>query len=58
MPKAQLRGGLKDCYKIKLLKMGYWLVYKMNKQEIVVLVIAVGRRDKDLIYKYAEKRLG
>lgn len=57
VPKALLKGSLKDCYKIKLLKLGYRLVYKVNKLEVIVLVIAIGKRDKSLAYKNAEKRL-
>lgn len=49
--------GTKDCYKIKLRQSGYRLVYKVIKKEIVVLVIAIGKRDKNLIYKKALQRL-
>jgi mRNA interferase RelE/StbE len=57
IPKDKLRGDLKDCYKIKLLKLGYRLIYKVNKHDVTVLVIAVGRRDKSIAYKCAEKRV-
>lgn len=57
VPKSQLKGGLKDCYKIKLLKAGYRLVYKVDKHAVVVLVIAIGKRDKKLVYAKAEKRV-
>ncbi|OAV33457.1 hypothetical protein AO365_1790 [Moraxella catarrhalis] len=36
-------------YKIKLKTIGYRLLYEVIDNEVVVLVVAVGRRDK--IYK-------
>lgn len=44
---AALVRGQPDCYKIKLRKSGYRLVYKVEDDALVVLVITVGRRDKD-----------
>lgn len=55
--KDRLHGELKDCYKIKLLKWGYRLVYKVNKHEVTVLVVAVGKRDKQFVYQQAQKRM-
>jgi len=52
---SQLRG-FKDAYKIKLRSAGYRLVYEVDDNEIVVLVIAVGRRDRGLVYCKAEER--
>lgn len=43
-------------YKIKLRASGYRLVYEIIESEIVVLVIAVGKRDKNLVYQKAGKR--
>ncbi|MBN1683927.1 MAG: type II toxin-antitoxin system RelE/ParE family toxin [Gammaproteobacteria bacterium] len=51
VPKDKLKGDLKDCYKIKLLKLGYRLVYKVDKKEIVVLVLCVGKRENFIVYK-------
>jgi mRNA interferase RelE/StbE len=48
--------GQSDRYKIKLRTVGYRLVYEVKESEILVLVIAVGRRDKNEIYKTAAKR--
>lgn len=53
----RLRGGLKNCFKIKLRSSGYRLVYKVIEDEIVILVIAVGKRNNDDIYKTAKKRI-
>jgi mRNA interferase RelE/StbE len=49
--------GMPDCYKIKLKSVGYRLVYKVIESRLVVQVIALGRRDKDMAYKLAHKRL-
>ncbi len=48
-PSARLHGG-KDIYKIKLRTVGYRLVYQVLEREIVVMVIAIGRRDKRDFY--------
>ena len=48
--------GFENHYKIKLRASGYRLVYEVVESEIVVLVIAVGKRDKKEVYKKAIKR--
>ena len=45
-----------DCYKIKLRKAGYRLVYRVEDDVVVVTVIAVGRRDRSEVYKDAMGR--
>jgi mRNA interferase RelE/StbE len=55
VPSAKLRDA-KDRYKIKLRSVGYRLVYEVIDGELVVLVIAVGRRDRSQIYESATKR--
>ena len=52
---ARLRG-MEDCYKIKLRRIGYRLVYQVHENELVVSVIAVGKRDRNRVYKAALKR--
>ncbi len=54
-PANQLRG-FQHVYKIKLRSIGYRLVYEVNDDEIVIFVIAVGKRDKGLVYTKAEGR--
>ena len=54
-PASQLRG-FKNTYKIKLRSAGYRLVYEVNDEEIVVYVIAVGKRERGLVYNKAEQR--
>lgn len=56
VPSARLHG-LPDCYKIKLRTAGYRLVYQVNDKVVVVTVVAVGKRDKGLAYRLAEKRV-
>ena len=38
--------GMKDCYKIKLRGAGYRLVYRVEDDRIVILVLATGKRGK------------
>ena len=49
--------GMKDCYKIKLRKAGFRLVYDVRDQELVILVVAIGKRERNAVYKTAAKRL-
>ncbi len=47
-----------DCaYKIKLRSVGYRLVYEVDDKEIIVFVIAVGKRENDDVYKKTKSRL-
>ena len=52
---SQLRG-FNNHYKIKLMASGYRLVYEAIDDEICVLVIAVGKRNKNKVYKQTRKR--
>ncbi len=49
--------GMKDFYKIKPRRAGYRLVYQVRDKELIVSVIAVGKREKNQIYKAAIKRI-
>lgn len=55
IPSAKLHGS-KDRYKIKLRSSGYRLVYEVRDAEVVVLVIAVGKRERSEVYKAADTR--
>ncbi|WP_446901274.1 type II toxin-antitoxin system RelE family toxin [Burkholderia sp. YIM B11467] len=55
IPSAKLHGH-PDRYKIKLRGVGYRLVYEVRDAEVVVLVVAVGRRERDAVYLAAMKR--
>jgi hypothetical protein len=43
--------------KIKLRAAGYRLVYRVDDEVVAVVVVAVGRRDRNLVYKIAAGRL-
>jgi mRNA interferase RelE/StbE len=49
--------GMTDCYKIKLKNAGYRLVYQVDDQRVVVIVVAVGKRENLAVYRSAENRL-
>ncbi|MBA3519002.1 MAG: type II toxin-antitoxin system RelE/ParE family toxin [Rhizobiales bacterium] len=55
VPASKLHGH-KDRYKIKLRRAGCRLVYEVRDAELVVVVVAVGKRDRNAVYKAAEKR--
>lgn len=46
IPSARLHGA-KERYKIKLRDVGYRLVYQVKDRELLVLVVAVGRRERN-----------
>ncbi len=48
--------GFENHYKIKLRASGYRLVYEVIENEICVLVIAIGKRERGEVYKQAKKR--
>ncbi|RVT41843.1 type II toxin-antitoxin system RelE family toxin [Sphingobium algorifonticola] len=53
---AQL-SGMADCYKIKLRAAGYRLVYQIEDEVLLIVVIAVGKRERNAVYKTAAARL-
>jgi mRNA interferase RelE/StbE len=57
IPSSRLRGDLQNTYKIKLRDMGYRLVYEIVDQRLVVIVIAIGRRDHSQAYQIAIQRI-
>lgn len=57
VPSAQL-SGRKDRYKIKLRNVGYRLVYEVRDAQILVVVVAVGCRERGEVYKRAGDRDG
>ena len=48
--KDKLRG-YEDVYKIKLRDVGYRLAYQVKYDEIVVLVLVVGKRENNEVYE-------
>ena len=49
--------GMQDCYKIKLRSAGFRLVYQVRDHELLVSVVAVGKRERNAVYKAAIKRV-
>jgi len=49
--------GMADCYKLKLLSVGYRLIYRVDDSDVFVTVIAAGKRDKSKVYRNALNRL-
>ncbi len=56
VPVAKLNG-MPNCYKIKLRSVGYRLVYEVRDDEVVVSIVAVGKRERNEVYKTAIKRI-
>jgi mRNA interferase RelE/StbE len=57
VPSAAL-SGMADCFKIKLRSAGYRLVYRVDEDAVFVTVIAIGRRDRNQVYREAQARPG
>ena len=56
LPGSLLKGDLKFCYKIKLAKAGYRLVYTVQDDQLLVLVLSVGKREGSQAYRQAASR--
>ena len=56
-PGSRLHGDLNFCYKIKLKKQGYRLVYTVEDDQLVVLVLAIDKREDLAAYHSAMLRL-
>lgn len=55
VPSARLSGH-PDRFKIKLRSIGYRLVYEVRDEQLLVVVVAVGRRERHAVYKAADQR--
>ncbi|MBP1521385.1 type II toxin-antitoxin system RelE/ParE family toxin [Salmonella enterica subsp. enterica serovar Worthington] len=55
-PSVKLRG-IKDCYKIKLRASGFRLVYQVIDAQLIIAVVAVGKRERSDVYNLASKRM-
>lgn len=55
IPSARLHGA-KERYKIKLRNAGFRLVYEVRDRDLLVLVVAVGKRERNEVYRAAERR--
>lgn len=55
IPASQLRGSFNRT-KIKLRAAGYRLVYQVRDHELLVLVVAAGKRKSRAVYRQADQR--
>ncbi len=56
IPSAKLRG-IKNCYKIKLRTSGFRLVYQVIDAQLIIAVVAVGKREHSDVYNLASARM-
>ncbi|WJS87175.1 type II toxin-antitoxin system RelE/ParE family toxin [Paracoccus sp. TOH] len=56
VPASKLHGS-HNRYKIKLRSVGYRLVYEVRDAELVVSVVAVGKRERNAVYRDAANRV-
>jgi len=57
VPGGALKNDLLGCYKIKLRKQGIRLVYRLHDDAMIVMVLAVDRREEGIVYRSALARL-
>lgn len=53
---ASKLSGSNNRYKIKLRSAGFRLVYEVKDNELIIVVVAVGKRERSGVYKKAVKR--
>lgn len=56
IPSARLRG-MKDCYKINLRASGFRLAYQVIDDQLIIAVVAVGKRERRDVYHLASERM-
>jgi len=49
--------GYKHIYKIKLRNSGFRLAYEVKDEQIVVLILSVGKREDNIVYKNLNDRI-
>ncbi|HVS76460.1 MAG TPA: type II toxin-antitoxin system RelE/ParE family toxin [Steroidobacteraceae bacterium] len=57
IPGGALHNDLTGCYKIKLNKQGVSLVYRVKDDALIVMVMAIDRREDSIVYRSALARL-
>ncbi len=57
IPGDALHGELRGFYKVKLRKQGYRLIYTVEDKVLIVIVVAVGKRENDKVYEAATARV-
>ncbi len=56
-PRARVSGLGPGYYKIKQRSSGYRLVYRYEDKKLVILVIAVGKRNRNIVYDVVRARV-
>lgn len=56
IPKNKL-SGYNNIYKIKLRNSGFRLAYEVKDEEIIVLVLSVGKREDNSVYEHLKDRV-
>lgn len=57
VPGGALHGDLAGCYKIKLNQQGIRLVYAVEDDKLIVMVMSVDKREDSTVYKSAVRRI-
>ncbi|KLU17156.1 MULTISPECIES: type II toxin-antitoxin system RelE family toxin [Xenorhabdus] len=56
IPSAKL-SGMPNCYKIKSKASGYRLVYEVVDKKLIIIVVTIGKRNRNEVYEIVKKRL-
>jgi mRNA interferase RelE/StbE len=57
LPGSALKGPLIGCYKIKLRQQGYRLIYTVQDEVLIVLVLTISKRENNTVYLALSKKL-
>ena len=57
LPGSALKGPLIACYKIKLRQQGYRLIYTLQDEVLIVLVLTISKRENNAVYLALSKKL-
>ena len=57
LPGSALKGPLFGCYKIKLRQQGYRLIYTVEDEVLIVLVLTISKRENNAVYLALSKKL-
>ena len=52
----KLTPGIREQFKNKLRAAGFRLLYEVQDRELLVLVVAVGKRERNAVYRQADQR--
>ena len=57
IPSSALTGSLRNCYKIKSQRLGYRLTYLVEESSKILIVLAIGKRERSAVYETTAMRL-